>query len=318
MTISTNDAGQRLDKFLSKALPSLPPALLYKYIRKKRIKCNGKRCEISTRLVEGDLLELYIGDEFFIPPEDVLSFLRAGKLTGVLYEDANILAVDKPPGLVVHEDDDGTTDTLIARILRYLYERGEYSPESELSFVPSLCNRIDRNTGGIVLAAKNAEALRILNEKIRNHELQKLYVCAVQGIPSPSEATLTAFLVKDTHAKQVRISDKKLSGARTIVTKYRVLHAGRAQSLLEVELITGRTHQIRAHFAHIGHPLLGDGKYGDNRINRETGYPRQALYARKLTFRFITDAGALAYLDGMQIEAKDIWFLERYYAYNTL
>ena len=314
-TIAENDANQRVDKFISKAIPRLPQALLYKYLRTKRIKCNGKRCEISTRLVVGDVLELYINDEFFdgdIPSD--YAFLRAGRLEGILYEDENLLLVDKQPGLVVHEDNDGTTDTLINRILRHLHENREYDPVKELSFTPSLCNRIDRNTGGIVIAAKNAEALRILNQKIRDRELQKLYLCVVQGRLSKHEDTMTAYLEKDSAENTVRVSNRKTATNRTIVTRYRVIDEALNSSLVEVDLITGRTHQIRAHFAYIGHPLLGDGKYGSNRVNKAAGYASQALYAYKLTFRFTTDGGALSYLNGRTFEVKDIWFVGKYFS----
>ena len=161
--ISQNDAGQRLDKFIHKCVPLLPQSLLYKYIRTKRIKVNSKRAEISTRLAVGDTVEMFIGDEFFAKTEKHYDFLDAPKSLNIIYEDENLLLADKKQGVLCHPDDKEYVDTLIGRIKRYLYEKGEYKPEEENSFVPSLVNRIDRNTGGIVIAAKNAEALRILN-----------------------------------------------------------------------------------------------------------------------------------------------------------
>ena len=164
--ITKNDANQRLDKFVQKAAPKLPNGLMYKYIRLKRIKVNGARAQISTRLNVGDVVDMYINDEFFAAIEEKYDFLRAGKKLSIVYEDENILLCDKPEGLIVHPDESEYNDTLIGRIKRYLYEKGEYDPQNENSFTPALANRIDRNTGGIVITAKNAEALRILNEKI--------------------------------------------------------------------------------------------------------------------------------------------------------
>ena len=182
-TISKNDAGQRMDKFITKAIPKLPSSLLYKYIRLKRIKLNGKRCEISTRLSVGDLVQCYVSDEFFEVEEKRPDFMLAPSEVSVVYEDENILLINKPAGLLVHEGDQWCADTLIARIQHYLYKKGEYDPKNENSFVPALCNRIDRNTCGIVIAARNAATLRVLNDKIKDRELDKKYLCVVKGTP---------------------------------------------------------------------------------------------------------------------------------------
>lgn len=304
-TIGQNDAGQRLDRFLAKAVPLLPASLAQKYIRIKRIKCNGKRVDRDTRLQEGDVLQLYINDEFFDKPREDNAYLTvANPNLNIVYEDENILLVDKPVGMVVHEDESGDSDTLINRIKSYLYRKGEYHPENELSFAPALCNRIDRNTCGIVIAAKNAESLRILNQKIRDRELTKLYLCIACGKVTPDSATLTAYLEKNSDTNTVKISDKKTKSNLTIKTKYKVIAYNGENSLLKVDLLTGRTHQIRAHLAYIGHALLGDGKYGNNKLNKKYGFKYQALCSYELQFKFTTDAGCLSYLDGKCFKAK--------------
>lgn len=310
-TINKNDSGQRVDKFLQKAVPRLPKNLMYKYIRMKRIKLNGSRCEISTRLNEGDIMQLYINDEFFEETAQK-DFLAAPPILNIVYEDDNIILCDKKNGLVVHEDDENTVDTLINRILHYLYDKGEYDPDTEQSFTPALCNRLDRNTGGIVIAAKNAESLRILNQKIKDRELEKKYLCITVGVPPKKHDTMKAYLEKNADGNTVRVSDKKTPTNKTIVTAYDVLKSDGRLALVEVRLETGRTHQIRAHFAHIGCPLLGDGKYGINKVNREYKIKTQALYSYKLKFVFSTDGGVLDYLNGREFTVQDVWFKDKF------
>ena len=309
--IKKNDAGQRLDKFLSKAVSGLPASLMYKYIRTKKIKVNRKRAEQNYFLCEGDEIQLFIREEFFGSPEkDTGALSRITPKISVVYEDENIILCNKRPGVLVHEDDGASDNTLIMHVKAYLYRKGEYDPEDEQSFAPALCNRIDRNTGGIVIAAKNAEALRVMNRKIKDDEIRKFYICAVHGRMESDRETLTAYLKKDARNNTVTVSDKARDGYKNIITKYRTLTRHGDSSLLEVELVTGRTHQIRAHMAHIGHPLLGDGKYGVNRTDREKGYKYQALYSYRLIFDFKDDTGALGYLRGREvsIDARDIWF----------
>lgn len=310
--IGKNDAGQRLDKFLTKTYPNLPQSMMYKSIRRKDIKLNGKRCEISTRLSEDDVLTMYLKDEFFQQAPKEYDFIKAPKQISVLYEDGNLMILDKKPGLIVHPDETYHFDSLIARVQHYLYDKGEYHPEQENSFAPALINRIDRNTGGIVMAAKNAETLRIMNEKVKAREMQKLYLCIVHGRMEQKEATLEGYLEKNEAQNRVYISRKPTADSKNIRTHYRVLSEQGHYSLLEVELLTGRTHQIRAHLASIGHPLAGDGKYGTNAMNRENGFRYQALYSYKLKFTFTTDAGILNYLNEKEFEAGEVWFLEEF------
>ena len=314
LIINRNDAGQRLDKFLSKAVKAMPKSLMYKGIRTKKIKVNRKRAEIGYILEEGDTVELFISEEFFSDNASDSAFMKLTPKLDIVYEDENIMLLDKRPGLIVHSDDEEDVNTLISHVKAYLYRKGEYNPEDEQSFAPALCNRIDRNTGGIVIAAKNAEALRIMNEKIRNDELSKFYLAAVHGHMPKKADTLHGYLRKDQANNIVDISTVKKPGYKEIVTKYRVLDEKNGLSLIEVELVTGRTHQIRAHFSSIGHPLLGDGKYGVNRDDKKLGYKFQALYAFRLEFHFRTDSGALSYLNGksFSIDKSKIWFLEEF------
>ena len=312
-TINKNDSGQRLDKFVTKSVPILPKTLLYKYIRIKRIKVNGKRAEISTRLQENDVVEMYINDEFFETAPQKYDFLKASKKLNIVYEDENIILCDKKAGVLCHPDDKEYADTLIDRIKRYLYEKGEYDPQNESSFVPALVNRIDRNTGGIVIAAKNAESLRILNQKMKDRELHKFYLCIVHGTPKAKSGLLEGYLLKNEDKNIVKISKNRFTDSKEIRTKYSVLDSKNGLSLIEVELLTGRTHQIRAHFASIGHPLLGDGKYGTNAQNKKYGYKKQCLYSYKLVFDFKSYAGILEYLNGREFTVQDVWFRDAFY-----
>ena len=313
LKIGPNDAGQRLDRFLAKAVPLLPASLAQKYIRIKRIKCNGARTERDTRLKEGDLLQLYINDEFFDKPREDNAYLTvANPKLNIVYEDAHILLVDKRPGLAVHPHDGAEYGrTLIDHIQAYLYQKKEWRPREENSFTPSLCNRIDRNTGGIVIAAKTADALRIMNQKIKDRELDKRYLAIVEGTPKPRDGSLKGYLFKDAKANKVFVTDRPQPGSKTCQTNYKTLASAQGLSLVECELITGRTHQIRAQFAHAGHPLLGDGKYGklDKRFDRNY----QALYSYKLTFTFSTDAGVLEHLNGKSFQVQQVDFVQEYF-----
>ena len=310
--IKSNEAGQRVDKFFTKTYPNLPQSQLYKAIRKKDIRINGKRCEISTKLAVGDEVYMFLPDDFLQQKPKEYDFLKAPLKLDIVYEDENIMLLDKKPGLIVHPDENYHFDSLISRIQHYLFEKGEYNPEDESSFAPALINRIDRNTGGIVMAAKNAESLRIMNSKVKSRELEKLYLCIACGkMPKKSEV-LTGYLQKNENQNRVYISENKQPDAKSIMTKYTVIEESKNYSLLEIELMTGRTHQIRAHLASTGHPIAGDGKYGTNSINKKTGFPYQALYSYKLKFAFTTESGILEYLNGKEFTVSDIWFTKEF------
>ena len=316
LTVGKNDAGQRLDRFVAKAVPLLPDSLLQKYIRLKRIKVNGKPSKRDLRLSAGDVLMLYINDEFFEAPREDNAWLKIAKpRLNILYEDENILLADKKPGVLCHSAGKWDYNTLIANIQAYLAQKGEWQPKEEHSFSPALCNRIDRNTGGIVIAAKNAEALRILNEKIRDREIEKFYLCAVYGRPKPDNGQLKNELFKDAVKNQVYVKSKPEPGSRSAVTEYQVLMTRAGLSLVECRLLTGRTHQIRVQMAYAGWPLLGDGKYGREQINRRFHEDGQALYSWRLCFDFSTDAGLLNYLRGKEfsVARENIDFVAKYF-----
>ena len=318
ITVTKNDDCRRFDKFISKLCPTLPPSLLYKYIRTKHIKLNRKKPDISAKVREGDTVDLYIPDEFFAKPRENYDFLSSPDKIDIVYEDENIILVDKKQGLLVHPDKDEYRDTLIGRIQHYLYNKGEYDPEAENSFKPALANRIDRTTGGIVIACKNSKALRIICDKIKKREIDKRYLCIVHGKPKQNSATLEGYLKKDEDKNRVYLSSRKTDDNRIIRTRYKTLAYRDGLSLLEVELLTGRTHQIRAHLASIGHPLLGDGKYGKLSEDKKLGFDKQALYSYKLTFDFCTDAGMLGYLNKQTFTVKKVWFAEELFGKDTV
>lgn len=310
--IEKNDAGQRLDKFLFKRFPTLPKSMAYMYIRKKCIKVNGRKPDIEQKLNQGDVIRLYIKDEFFNAQKSRphYDFLKAPKSLNIVYEDKNLIIIDKPQGLIVHPDSSYHFDSLVSRLKHYLYDKGEYDPQQEQSFAPALANRIDRNTGGLVIGAKNAEALRELNLKIKRREIQKLYLCIAHGHLKSKEGTLVSYITKNENKNKVTLSDNPSPGSKQAVTKYRVVNTTerlKDASLLEIELITGRTHQIRAQLSGIGHPLCGDIKYG-KKEHRITEFKYQALYAYALKFKETDRENLLSYLEGREFKLSKICF----------
>ncbi len=310
--INKNDAGQRLDRFIGKAVPLLPESLLQKYIRLKRIKVNGKGSKRDTRLVAGDAVQLYINDEFFQRLTEDNAYLKINTpRVDIIYEDDNILLADKKVGVLCHSAGEWDYNTLISNIKAYLYKSGQWDPKDENSFSPALCNRIDRNTGGIVIAAKNAQSLRIIDEKIRSREIDKIYLAAVWGELSPPSGELRGYIFKDAKQNRVYVRSTPERGAKTAITRYKTLRVSNGISLLECELLTGRTHQIRAQFSSAGHPLVGDGKYGSRKLPQGLSIPGQALCSYKLRFAFKSNGGLLDYLNGREFTAILPEFVEK-------
>lgn len=310
-TINTNDSGQRIDKFLSKAMPELPKSMMYRLFRRKDIKLNGKRCEISAILSEGDTVRVYVKDDVSAVKTQDMTFKQASDELRIVYEDDNILVVFKPIGVDSHSNSTSSADTLIDRVKKYLWKKGEFIPEEERTFAPALCSRLDRNTAGLITAAKNAAALREINSAIQSGALHKIYRCVTVSAPPERESAATAYHRKDDDRNIVRISATPAEGFREIRTGWRTVAEKNGLYLLEVTLYTGRTHQIRAHLAHLGAPLLGDGKYGDIRANKRYGVFRQQLCAYALEFS-LPESSSLAYLNSKRITAPPPDFEQRF------
>lgn len=286
-----NDIGQRLDKFLSKLLKDAPMSMIYKWIRKKRVKVNGKKQEISYILKLGDVLELYINDEFFSQKETTVK--KALPLS-VVYEDQNIIIADKPSGIASHGED----GCLLERIQFHLFQKGEFDPKEENTFRPSLSNRLDKNTSGLVIACKNANALREINQKLKTHEIDKYYVMKLEKPISPPSGTIEGYTLKNEKERKVYFYKTQVPGSKYVKTEYRSLDN---DGTVEAKLLTGRTHQIRASFSHLGYPLRGDVKYGAQKDGKSS---YQALRSYKLVFRFKTPSNGLDYLNGKTVETN--------------
>lgn len=309
--ISAADDGRKLEKWLIREMPTVGMGMRQKLFRNKCFKLNGKHVKGDAKLAKGDLLQIYANDECFLKPQKEDPFLsKIRPDLSILFEDENILIADKRPGLMAHPDTKEKVNTLITHVQAYLYQKGEYTVGS---FAPVLCNRIDRFTGGIEIIAKTEAAMKILNQKIRDREIEKYYYCIVLGSFQRREGMLDNYIVKSPEMKKVSVSPRMVAGGQKAQTRYRVLACRNGLSLVECELLTGRTHQIRAQMAHAGHPLLGDNQYGDHRRNEKYGRSFQALYAYRLKFAFTTDAGVLASLNGMEFTVPSVRFIDEYF-----
>jgi len=310
--IAAADDGKKLDKWLIREMPAVGMGMRQKLFRNKCFKLNGRHVKGDARLCKGDVLQIYAGDECFIRPKKEDPFLsRIRPNLSIIFEDENIIIADKRPGLMAHPDAHEKVNTLITHVQAYLYQKGEYEPGRD--FQPALCNRIDRFTGGIEIIAKTEAAMKILNQKIRDREIEKYYYCITLGSFQKKTGMLDNYIVKNPEMKKVSVSPRMVPGGQRAQTKYRVLAQNNGLNLVECELLTGRTHQIRAQMAHSGHPLLGDNQYGDHRRNEKYGRSFQALYSYKLKFAFATDAGILNSLNGMEFTAPEVRFIGEYF-----
>lgn len=300
-TAGPNEDGVRLSRFVEGVTHQMPRSLMYKAFRNKRIKVNGKRAEPDTRLAAGDVIELYINDEFFPagaglprpkPPR------RQPPVT-VIYEDENFAVLYKPAHLLCHSDRTGDAN-LVDAFAAYLQAKGEYDPHAEQRFAPALCNRLDRGTEGLVLAAKTYAALRDLNGIIRDDLMKKEYLTITVGAPPAGRHI--AWLQHNEKTNKVRIHARAGDGYKQIITDVTVIRQAGPFALCRIGLVTGRTHQIRAHLAYLGHPVLGDSKYGNRKMNERTGLKTQALCAQRLTFGHIPPENSLHYLSGRVIK----------------
>ena len=300
--VASGDDGRRLEKWLLKAAPALSYAQACRFLRLKKVRVNGKVTKEGATLHAGDVVNAYLDDACFLarPRENKLLAGFRPRID-VLYEDENILLIDKRPGLRVHGDEEEKVDTLITHLQAYLYQKGEYDGTG---FAPALCNRIARFTGGIVIAAKNEAALKEMDARIRSRQVEKFYLCAVAGRMVPPQGELKNYLLKE--GKRMRVLNREAPGAQAARTRYRTLATDGDLSLLECQLLTGRTHQIRAQFAAAGHPLIGDTQYGDPKINQAHASHFQQLYSYRIVFRFTGTPGPLEYLNGQSFQVKKL------------
>lgn len=307
-TAGPNEEGARLSRFVQSVTSDLPTSLLYKSFRNKRIKVNGKKAMPDCRLVQGDVIELYINDEFFAPAPPARPPRRQPAVQ-VVYEDDAVAVLYKPPYLLCHPDRTGDAN-LVDAFIAYLAQKGEYDPQAEHSFSPALANRLDRGTEGLVLAAKTYPALRDLNEILRQDLVQKQYLAIACGLPP--QGRHTAYLWHDERKNKVTVRAAPAPGYKQIVTQVEVLQAKGPFALCRIGLITGRTHQIRAHLAFLGAPVLGDIKYGNRKLNQRTGFGTQALCAASVTFGSLPPQNSLAYLAGRTVQLEHPAILEQF------
>ena len=302
-TIGPKDKGTRLSRFLEKQTPGLSLSMMYRAIRTKHIKINGKRTEASYRLQENDLLEIWMDDNMLGEPEKEKrpDFMQASREIKVVYEDDNIAVLDKPKGVFSHPVKGVYSDTMISRFLRYLYEKNEYHPDDR--FTPALCNRLDRNTRGLLIAAKNHNALEAVNSLIADRKIEKIYYAVCVG-ESAFDGIYTAYLSKDEKKNQVTVTSGPVTNSSRIITEFHSLKNRNGLSLVRAVLHTGKTHQIRAHLAFLGHPILGDTKYGARDANSKWRKKNQCLVSYELIFHTDPDS-LLSSLNGKKFSVAE-------------
>lgn len=285
--IDKNENDQRLDRFLKKYLGEAPQGFVYKMIRKKNIKVNDAKAQPETTIYEGDRIQLYLSDEtidkFMAKKQEIKSNL----VPNIVYEDENIILINKPIGILSHGASKEFEENIVDSMVSYLIQKGDFVPRIQKTFTPSICNRLDRNTSGIIIGAKNYQSLKAINEAIRNGHIRRFYKTIVRGTIK-KEFKAEGYLSKDEEKNKVEIYDEDFDGSKKIVTIIKPLKSKNGYTLLEIELITGRTHQIRGHLSSLGYPVIGDRKYGDREINRifreEYSLDNQWLHGYKVEF----------------------------------
>lgn len=302
--ITEKESNQRVDKFIKRWIKEAPLSFIYKLFRQKDVKVNGKKVDIQYILQDGDTLSIYLKPDLLdkFKKEYVEKPVNAD--FEIIYEDENILIANKPRGLLVHSDEKEKQFTLSNMLVSYLIKKGEYDPHNSYGFVPGPCHRLDRNTTGIVVCAKNLPAMQQLLQLFRDRtQIRKTYTALVKGKINQS-GTIDIPLIKDPNKGMVRSGTLK-EGAKTAITEYRRTKQYSNCALVSVELLTGRTHQIRAHFSMIGHPVIGDGKYGNFEINKEFDdiYGLKSQFLHASTFEFLKLDGTLAYLSNTKFDA---------------
>jgi 23S rRNA pseudouridine955/2504/2580 synthase len=304
LIIDKNESGQRLDRFLKKYLDKAPHSFIQKMLRKKNIKLNGKKVSGDTIIIEGDTIQLYLADETIKKFRKDIKISKTKYTPDIIYEDENIILINKPLDILSHSAED-LDENIVDSMIYYLYEKGEYNPKLEKTFVPAICNRLDRNTSGIIIGAKNYPALKIINSALRENQINRYYKTVVKGILK-EDKIIEGYLIKNRELNKVGISKEEIDDSKKIITKMKVLDYMDKYSLLEIQLITGRTHQIRAHLASIGYPIIGDIKYGDREVNKyfkeNFGLNNQMLHAYKLIFNKLDKP--LDYLDHKEFIAS--------------
>ena len=314
ITVHKQEEGQRLVKLLGAYLKEAPNSFFYKMLRKKNITLNGKKADGTEKLKCGDEIRLFLSDETYekfagkVQPKEKFPMAKLN----IVYEDSNVIFINKPAGMLSQKSVPSDV-SLNEYLLGYLEKSGQWKQEESKAFRPSVCNRLDRNTSGMVICGKSMAGLQQMAALLKDRSLHKYYLCLVKGVMTESQH-LEGYLLKDENSNQVKIFQKETEGAAHIITEYEPLYTDDEATLLKVTLVTGKSHQIRAHLSSIGHPIIGDPKYGDRKVNaffREThGIKNQMLHAWKLTFPELAEP--LDNLSEKSFEAEPAGLIKQY------